>query len=250
MITPRPPLRNTLYRQETRATRRLTRTRLALYRAGVPVASALIRLLWATTRVIAVIGEGRLEQAIREHGVVIPVYWHQHQLLPVRYLLDHRARGLKPGFLISPSVDGEMPAMLVRRAGGFAIRGSSSATGARALRDHYEAMTRDGVSPSITPDGPSGPAREFKPGAILLSQISGKPMLPMAFAARRVYRFRTWDQFILPMPFTPSVLAIGEPCQAPRRLDAGELASWQERMQTELVALYRQASAKLSGAGL
>lgn len=250
MKDPTPGLRNTLYKKETRATRRLTRTRLALYRAGVPVASVLVRLVWATTRIVAVIGEGRLEQAIREHGVVIPVYWHQHQLLPVRHLLDHRGRGLKLGFLISPSVDGEIPAMLVRRAGGFAIRGSSSATGARALRDYYEAMTKEGISPAITPDGPSGPAREFKPGAILLSQLSGKPMLPMAFAARRAYRFRTWDEFILPLPFTDSVLAVGEPCQVPRRLDAGALEDWQKRMKVELVDLYRQARAKLSDTGL
>lgn len=240
-----PPPRNTLYRQETRSSRRLTRTRLALYRAGVPVAGAIIRFFWAMTRVVAVIGEGRLEQAIRDHGVVIPVYWHQHQLLPVRHLLRQRAQGLKLGFLVSPSVDGEMPAMLVRRTGGFAIRGSSSATGARALRDYYEAITRDGISPAITPDGPRGPAREFKPGAILLSQLSGKPMVPMAFAARRVFRFPTWDQFILPLPFSKAVLAIGEPQIAPRRMDAEELAQWQRKMQAELTGLYAQARASL-----
>jgi hypothetical protein len=248
-VTHTPPPRNTLYRQETRSSRRLTRTRLALYRAGVPVAGAVIRFFWAVTRVVAVTGEGRLEQALRDHGVVIPVYWHQHQLLPVRYLLDQRARGLKLGFLVSPSVDGEMPAMLVRRTGGYAIRGSSSATGARALRDYYEAITRDGISPAITPDGPRGPAREFKAGAILLSQLSGKPMVPMAFAARRVFRFPTWDEFILPLPFTAAVLAIGEPCIAPKRMDTAALAGWQQRMQAELVDLYRQARAVLEGKG-
>lgn len=240
-----PPPRNTLYRRETRSSRRLTRTRLVLYRAGVPVAGAIVRFFWAMTRVVAVIGEGRLEQAIRDHGVVIPVYWHQHQLLPVRYLLDHRECGLKLGFLVSPSVDGEMPAMLARRTGGFAIRGSSSATGARALRDYYEAITQDGISPAITPDGPRGPAREFKAGAILLSQLSGKPMLPMAFAARRVFRFPTWDEFILPLPLTKAVLAIGEPRVVPSRMDAAALAEWQQRMQAELSDLYRQARARL-----
>lgn len=241
MSTGTPPPRNTLYRQQTRSSRRLTRTRLALYRAGVPVAAAVIRFFWATTRVVAVVGEGRLEQALRDHGVVIPVYWHQHQLLPVRYLLEHRERGLKLGFLVSPSVDGEMPAMLVRRTGGFAIRGSSSATGARALRDYYEAITKEGISPAITPDGPRGPAREFKAGAILLSQLSGKPMLPMAFAAHRVFRFPTWDEFILPLPFTRAVLAVGEPAVAPKRMDAEALAEWQRKMQAGLTGLYRQA---------
>lgn len=249
MSTPTPPPRNTLYRRETRSSRRLTRTRLALYRAGVPVAGAIIRLFWSATRVVAVVGEDQLGKAIEAHGVVIPVYWHQHQLLPVRYLLAQRQRGLKLGFLVSPSVDGEMPAMLVRRSGGFTIRGSSSATGARALRDYYEAITREGISPAITPDGPRGPAREFKPGAILLSQLSGKPMLPMAFAARRVFRFPTWDGFVLPLPGTKAVLAIGEPVVAPRRMDAAELGQWQQRMQTELSDLYRQARAVLESGG-
>jgi len=212
-----------------------------LNRLGVPIAGVVIRAWWAMTRVVAVLGDGRLQQAIAEHGVVIPVYWHQQQLLPVQYLLGHRATGLKLGFLVSPSVDGEMPAMLARRMGAYAIRGSSSATGARALRDYYEAITRDGISPAITPDGPHGPVREFKPGAILLSQLSGKPILPMAFAARRAHVFPNWDQFILPLPFTTAVLVVGEPRVVPKRLDARGLEEWQGRMKAELDALHLAA---------
>ena len=48
-----------------------------------------------------------------------------------------RAQGVKPGFLVSPSVDGEFGAMVIRRMGGEVIRGSSSHTGARTLRDFY-----------------------------------------------------------------------------------------------------------------
>ena len=241
MNEPTPPPRNSLYRKITRSKRRLTRLRLALYRLGAPVASSIIGSWWAMTRIVEVVGEGRLEQALAAHGSVIPVYWHQHQLLPVRYLLDHRGRGLKLGFLVSPSVDGEMPAMLVRRAGAFVIRGSSSATGARALRDYYEAIMHDGISPAITPDGPRGPARVFKPGAILLSQLSGKPIVPMAFAAWHPFIFPTWDQFVLPLPFTSVVLAIGEPQLVPGRLDGSEVEEWQLRMKSTLETLYRTA---------
>lgn len=245
MNDPDPQLRNTLYRKVPRAKRRLTRTRHMLYRMGAPIAGAIIRAWWAMTRVVAVLGEGRLQQAIAEHGAVIPVYWHQQQLLPTKYLLGHHAAGLKLGFLVSPSVDGEMPAMIVQRTGAFAIRGSSSATGARALRDYYVAITRDGISPAITPDGPKGPAHEFKPGAILLSQLSGKPILPMAFAARRAYTFPNWDKFILPLPFTSVVLAIGEPRVVPKRIGARGLEEWQRVMKAELDALYLAARENL-----
>ncbi len=52
--------------------------------------------------------------------------------------------------------------MIVRNLGGEVIRGSSTHTGARALRDYYQALARDGVSPAITPDGPRGPPPEIQ----------------------------------------------------------------------------------------
>ncbi len=213
---------------------------------AAPVAGAIVRLTWSLMRVVKVLGEEHLGSALQQHGQCIPVYWHQHQMLPIPYLLGWRDRGLKLGFLVTPSVDGEIPARLARRAGGYVIRGSSSATGAQALRDYFEAMRKEGVSPAITPDGPHGPRREFKPGPILMSQLSGKPMLPMAFATRRAFLFPTWDRFVLPWPFSPSVLVIGEPQLAPRRLDAEGLAQWQQQMKACLDALYQQASAALA----
>lgn len=240
-----PPLRNTLYDRKTRSKRRLTRARLLLYRLAVPLAVGIVRLWWAMLPRVTVVGGGNLDGAIAVHKAVIPVYWHGQQLVPVHYLLRASGRGLKLGFLISPSVDGELPAMLVKRAGAHVIRGSSSATGARALKDYYEAITRLGVSPAITPDGPHGPRRQCKPGAILLAQLSGKPIVPMAYAARRAWLFRTWDRFALPWPFTPVVLVIGEPTFVPRGLDTAALERWQESLRQDLEALFDRARQSL-----
>jgi lysophospholipid acyltransferase (LPLAT)-like uncharacterized protein len=244
--TPEPdPLRNTLYDRKTRSRRKLTRTRLFLYRLAVPIAIGIVRLWWAMLPRTRIVGQERLETALAGHGAIIPVYWHGQQLVPVRHLLRTTHRGLKLGFLISPSVDGELPAMLVKRVGGHVIRGSSSATGARALRDYYEAVVKLGVSPAITPDGPHGPRRRFKPGAILLSQLSGKPIVPMAYAARRAWLFPTWDRFALPWPFSRVALVIGEPVQVPKGLDTSALERWQETLGSQLDALYEQARASL-----
>ncbi len=48
---------------------------------------------------------------------MIPVYWHQHQLFAVKPLVERIPRGLKLGFLISPSVDGEIGVNMVERIG-------------------------------------------------------------------------------------------------------------------------------------
>jgi len=215
------------------------------YRLAAPLALGIVRLWWAMLPRVQVVGREHLEGAIADHGAIIPVYWHGQQLVPVRVLLRAADRGLKLGFLISPSVDGELPAMLVRRAGGHVIRGSSSNTGARALRDYYEAISKLGVSPAITPDGPHGPRRQFKPGAILIAQLSGKPIVPMAYAARRAWLFPTWDRFALPWPFTRIVLQGGEPAAIPKRLDSAALERWQEALRERLESLYAAARGAL-----
>lgn len=237
-------LRNTIYQQQTRSGRRLTRSRLLLYRTVVPAALWLIRLLWAWCRVVHVAGAEHIGAALERAPSFIPVYWHQHQLFCVKQLLECRAAGVRLGFLISPSVDGELGAMLVRSMGAVAIRGSSTYTGARALRDYYQALVQEGVSPAITPDGPRGPAWKFKPGAILLAQLSQRPIIPMAYAASRAWKIK-WDRFVIPWPTARVAIAIGAPFYVPKRLDADALEKLQEEMEQRLKGLFEQARASL-----
>jgi lysophospholipid acyltransferase (LPLAT)-like uncharacterized protein len=228
-----------IYDRETKSRRQLTRLRRTLYRIAAPLGLAILRFWWWSCRIERVLGAEHLDAALARAPSLLPCYWHQHELFCAKYLLEQRAR-LKLGFLISPSVDGEIPALIARRLGGEVIRGSSTHTGARALRDYYQLLVKDGVSPVITPDGPKGPVFEFKPGAILLSQISGRPMLPMAYAASRAW-FVSWDRFVIPWPFARVVIAIGPACQA-QRTDGVEL---QRQMAAELRRLFEQAHAAL-----
>jgi lysophospholipid acyltransferase (LPLAT)-like uncharacterized protein len=239
------PLRNTLYRKVTKGRRRLTPGRLWMYRVAVVVAWWTIRLLWKSCRIEHVSGRATAAQAVRESKSLIPVYWHQHMLFGVHALLALRTEGLKLGFLISPSIDGTAPAMLVEKIGGHVVRGSSTHTGARALRDYYETIVKQQISPAITPDGPRGPLHEFKPGAVMLAQITGKPILPVAVAASRAYKFRTWDRFELPLPFSRIAIVYGEPVKIGRTSDAEALAGLQRQMAERLSALRAEAEAAL-----
>ena len=241
-------LRNTIYEQQTRSGRRLTRGRLFLYRLLVPMALSLVRLVWRWSRVVQVIGAEHLTQALEQAPSFIPVYWHQHQLFCVKHLLEQRGKGLKLGFLISPSVDGEIGAMIVRNLGGEVIRGSSSHTGARALRDYYQALAHDGASPAITPDGPRGPPWKFKPGAVLLAQLSGRPMIPLSYAASSAWKIK-WDRFVIPKPFSRIVVAVGEPVYVPKGLDAAALEGLQREMEQRLQRLCRAAEAAVGVSG-
>ncbi len=244
-MTPDPDdgLRNTLYRTVTRSGRRMTPARRLLYRLAVPLAIGIIRGWWLMCRVVAVKGAEHLDEALGKAPSLIPCYWHQHQLFCAKYLLEQRSR-LKVGWLISPSVDGELGAMMARRVGAHVIRGSSSHTGARALRDYYQALVKEDISPVITPDGPRGPRFKFKPGAILLAQMSGRPILPMAYAASRAWRIK-WDRFVIPAPLSRVAVAIGTPRYIPRAMDAATLERLQRAMETELKGLFETARAAL-----
>lgn len=244
-------LRNSIYRRVTRSQRRMTATRRFLYSLAVPLGLGIIRLWWATCRVVKVEGQEHLDAALDKAPSLVPCFWHQHQLFCGKYVLDQSRRTdasgaprMRIGWLISPSVDGELGAMMVRRVGGHVIRGSSTATGAMALRDYYQALVKEGVSPVITPDGPRGPRFEFKPGAILLAQMSARPIVPMAYAATRAWLIK-WDKFVVPFPFSRVAIAVGAPRYVPRVTDASAIERLQGELKTDLKNLYQLARAAL-----
>jgi lysophospholipid acyltransferase (LPLAT)-like uncharacterized protein len=239
-------LRNTLYRRVTRSGRRMTFWRRVGYAVATPLGIGIVRFWWLTCRVVRVEGAEHLQAALAKGPSLVPVYWHQHQLFCGRYLIDQTRSGLKVGWLISPSVDGDLGAMMVRRLGGHVIRGSSTHTGARALRDYYQALMKESISPAITPDGPRGPRFEIKPGAILLSQMSQRPILPMAYAASRAWLIK-WDKFVIPVPFSRIVIAVGTPLYVPRVTDAAAIERLQGELKSELKRLYGVARDSLKG---
>jgi lysophospholipid acyltransferase (LPLAT)-like uncharacterized protein len=229
--------------EERVSKRRLTPLRRLVNALLAPAGLILLRAWWGSCRIVQVVGAGHMDQALAQAPSLLPCYWHQHELFCARYLLLQMPRGLRLGFLISPSVDGEIPARIAARLGARVIRGSSTHTGARALRDYYELLVKDNVSPVITPDGPHGPRFAFKTGALLLAQLSGRPLLPMAYAASRAWFFN-WDRFVLPWPFCRIAIAVGEPVYIDRALALGDdsvLQALQQRMEQELHRQFRLA---------
>ena len=223
--------------------RRLSPGRRIIYRLLVWIGVGIVELLWRSCRV-RVIGEPYFRADVLAAGVAIPVCWHQHLLMCARYMVSKRVP-LTSAFLISPSVDGEAPTWLAQSYGAQVIRGSSTHTGSRAVRQLYKAVRKDKLSPLITPDGPRGPRFEFKGGAIMVAQLCGAPVVPLAFAARPAKVFKTWDKFVLPWPFARVVIAVGEPAMVARDLNATQSAALQTEMKQRMHATYLAARREL-----
>lgn len=229
----------------TKSQRRLTPGRMFAYRVAVYLGAFILEVLWRTSR-LKVIGLDRLESLLKEQGAVVPVFWHQHLLMCARFMCSNRIEGIKPGFMISPSVDGQAPTMLAELYGAHVVRGSGSYTGVRAVRGVHQAIVKEGISPTITPDGPRGPRFVMKPGAIFTAQISGKAVVPIAYAASPAKLLKTWDKFVFPLPFARLRIAIGEPYFPPKRMSEEEMAAAQKELERRLHQTFKTAERALS----
>ncbi len=218
--------------------RELTPARKLSYAILVPLLAFLMRMLWKSFR-IQIVGEEHLRDAVASGQPLIPCFWHQMDLPLSVYLLTRKLTGFRAAFLVSPSMDGEIAARVVESFGGGVVRGSSTRTGAKAMRDLYLAISEQGLSPANTPDGGHGPIYEFKPGAVMISQMSKVPMLPLACAASHAKYLNTWDKFMIPLPFSRIVIKLGPPVLAASKAAGGDVARTTASMQQALNDLTR-----------
>ena len=201
-------------RRSSDSMRRMSAARRLYYFLGLPLLRGLIRILNASYRYEPLIGEQHIERYIGAGTVCAPCYWHQQHVLCSSTFRRWIGRGLKACFLVSGSVDGEVPERIARAWGAEVIRGSANQSGALALRD-MQGMMKRGYSIITTADGPRGPIYEFKAGAVLMARIAGVPIIPMACAADRAWYLKRWDNFMIPKPFARVAVAIGEPYPVP-----------------------------------
>jgi lysophospholipid acyltransferase (LPLAT)-like uncharacterized protein len=203
------------------------------------LAYSYISFVGLTTRV-SVRGQGHRD-ALRARGQrFIYAFWHQRQVF---FTYSHRGDTAK--ILVSRSADGELIAETMRLSRIGSCRGSSSRGAAAATREMLETV-ESGFDIGITPDGPKGPAREVKDGALFMAQRLGIPILPLTNGlSRRVELRRAWDRFHVPLPFGRAVLVYGEPLWV-RQGD--DLAAKAAELKKALDAITAEADAAVGAA--
>jgi lysophospholipid acyltransferase (LPLAT)-like uncharacterized protein len=182
------------------------------------LAAGFIRGLRATLR-LRHHGDERIREWERTGTHFILAFWHRHLLL-----MPYAYGGKKISVLVSQSKDGELIARTVARLGIDSSRGSSSRGGIAGMRSILR-KAAEGWDIAFTPDGPRGPLREVQPGVILAAASTGLPILPVAIAASRAKLLRSWDRFLVPLPFSTVHLVYGEPLVVERRGDLGAAAA-------------------------
>lgn len=172
-------------------------------------------------------GSTDLYNVYEDEQPFIIALWHgQHILAPVFY---PPKRGLVA--MVSRSADAELNAMVVEKFGIGAVRGSGGRDavhrldkgGARALVALKKALD-DGNNVCMIADIPHGTPRDAGLGIVLLARISGRPIIPMAFAtSRRKVLEQSWDKTTIFLPFGKGAVAVGDLIYVPKDADDAEL---------------------------
>ncbi len=242
MASGTPPTGSLFAGRPKASRRRDGAVRRAAYRALAPLGDWLGRALFATLR-LRVRGEAEaLGLHLATGAPCVPCFWHAHLVASTAYLRGLQSSGLRQGWLISPSFDGEVPARIAARWNIAVVRGSATRTGVRALRDLCKAVSAQGISAVLATDGPAGPARVSKAGAIMLAQLTGAPLLPLGFRARPALALPTWDRLGLPLPFARVDVVVGALRSIPRDLPPEALEPARLALDEELQELDARAA--------
>jgi hypothetical protein len=156
-------------------------------------------------------GRERAEAIWNAGGPVLVCFWHSR--IPLSPACWPLGWAQEPRAVISLSPDGEFIAKAMERIGFPAIRGSSrketdptkDKRGAGATRDILRWL-KAGNGVAITPDGPRGPAEDMKEGPPMLARLSKASVLLVGLASKPSLRLGSWDQAMIPLPFTRGVI--------------------------------------------
>lgn len=198
---------------------------------AVGLAARLVRLLARTWRYTTVNAEAL--EGLRAQGIpIVFTVWHG-RMLPLAWY--HRDQGIT--ILVSPHADGDVGVRIAQSFGFRTERGSTYRDAGRALLRMSRAAA-EGREVVFTPDGPRGPAETVSPGALIVAQRSGAPIVPVTAGARHAWRLRSWDRFLIPKPFARVTVVYGDAVYVdePTARDAAAEAQRLEQVMRELTA--------------
>ncbi|MEK9961874.1 MAG: hypothetical protein VXB94_09925, partial [Rhodobiaceae bacterium] len=78
-------------------------------------------------------------------------------------------------------------------------------------------------------------------GPTALAHLSGKPIVPVAWATDRFWRAPGWDGMRIPKPLSRGVLVIGDPVDAPENGDRDTMEAHRRDLETAMNDTVRAA---------
>ena len=158
--------------------------------------------------------------------------WHNKLFLGPHLLPRNRVINA----LQSSHSDGMITSLAFQYLGMNVILGSSKRGGIQAFRKMVKCLQL-GESIAITPDGPKGPKEKVKEGIIKLAQMTNTPIIPLVWATRKFKTINSWDNFVLPFPFSKGIYSFGKPIYIEKKINLNKFELERQNLENEIKRL-------------
>ena len=167
--------------------------------------------------------------------------WHNKLFLGPHLLPRNRVINA----LQSSHSDGMITSVAFKYLGMNVILGSSKKGGMQAFRKMMKRLQL-GESIAITPDGPKGPKEQVKEGIIKLAQISNTPIIPLVWATEKFKTINSWDDFVLPYPFSKGIYSFGKPIYIEKKININKFELERQNLENEIKRLTKILESRLN----
>ena len=141
-----------------------------------------------------------------DRPIVICV-WHGCFIFPMNFLKNHY---IETKLVSSTHPDSMVLAKVLKGYGFSLIKGSSTRGAKNVIKEMMANLKNQDSIIAITNDGPKGPARVAKGGAIALAQKFNARLVFITGKSNNYFKLKTWDSFIMPKLFSKNDIYINE----------------------------------------
>ena len=152
-------------------------------------------------------GVENFRKLIGSNQPVLICVWHGFFIFPMNFLKNY----YKETKIVSSTHPDSMVLAKVLNDYGFSlIKGSSTRGSKNVIKEMMRDLKDSNSIIAITNDGPKGPARVAKGGAISLAKKFNAKLVFISGRSSNYIKLKTWDSFIMPKPFSKNEVYINE----------------------------------------
>ena len=98
---------------------------------------------------------------------------------------------------------------------------------------------------AITPDGPRGPKEKVSEGIIKIAKISKVPIIPVGFGSSKNFCLKSWDSFLITLPFSKCRIVWGDSITIPENLEDKEIEKYKKLIEEKINECVKKAKKNL-----
>ena len=98
---------------------------------------------------------------------------------------------------------------------------------------------------AITPDGPRGPKEKVSEGIIKIAKISKVPIIPVGFGSSKNFCLKSWDSFLITLPFSKCRIVWGDSITIPENLEDKEIVIYKKLIEEKINECVKKAKENL-----